>query len=68
MKKVKLTLAVFISFLVVIGSAHLVWAQEGSDFSVTPLIGENQVGQYLGYFNFLLFKLHTRTSTFKFGF
>lgn len=54
MKKVKFALAVFISFLVVIGSAQPVWDQEGSDFSVIPLIGENHLGQDLGYFNLLL--------------
>lgn len=65
MKKVKIALAVFISFLVVIGSAHPVWIQEGSDFSVTPLIGENQVGQDLDYFNLLLAPQATQKLSFR---
>jgi hypothetical protein len=65
MKKVIFALAVFISFLVVIRSAQPVWAQEGSDFSVIPLIGENQVGQDLGYFNLLLAPQATQKLSFR---
>ena len=65
MKKVKFALAVFISFLLVIGSAQPVWAQEGSDFSVIPLIGENQLGQDLGYFNLLLAPQATQKLSFR---
>ncbi|WP_195918642.1 DUF916 and DUF3324 domain-containing protein [Lactococcus lactis] len=53
MKNKKNILVSLVSLSVLINATHTVHA-DSANFSVTPKIGENQVGQNLGYFNLLL--------------
>ena len=53
MKKRKIILTSLITLSVLFCGSRLAYA-DSANFSITPKVGENQVGQNLGYFNLLL--------------